>query len=99
MDFHQWRSQLVSELQMRKVPRAYARRLLRELQDHCVDLQEVEMNYGMETENPIDVTQRLGDPKQLAEQAVAARVYPTWTGRHPWLALGVATPAIFLLSV
>ena len=99
MDLHQWRSRLVSEMRVRKVPPSYARRLLGELQDHIVDLQEAEMHYGKEAENAIDYSERLGDPKRLAEQAAAAEVYPTWPGRHPWLAFVGGTPVLFLLSV
>ena len=99
MDFRQWQSRLLSELQKRNVPPSYGRRLLRELQEHVLDLQEVDMNCGMEAKNAIDYSQRLGDPAQLAEQAAAAGVYPTWAGRHPWLALLVGAPVLFLLSV
>lgn len=99
MDLHQWQSQLASELKTRKVPPPYARRLLRELQDHIFDLQEAEMNHRTEAENTINLTERLGDPKQLAERACAAQAYPTWSGRHPWLAFVAGTPAVFLLSV
>ncbi len=99
MDLHQWRSQLANELKARKVPPCYARRLLGELQDHISDLQEAEMNHRTDAENTIDFSERLGDPKQLAEQAAVAKIYPTWSGRHPWLAFVVGTPAIFLLCV
>ena len=57
------------------------------------------MNQGMEAEDTIDFAERLGDPGQLAEQASAATVYPTWAGRHPWLAFVAGTPVLFLLSV
>ncbi len=99
MDFHQWQSQLASELKKRKVPSNYARRLLNELQDHVFDLQEAEMSHGTEAENTVDFSERLGNPEQLAEQAAVTTVYPTWAGRHPWLAFVAATPALFLLSV
>lgn len=99
MDLHRWQNRLASELKARKVPPAYARRLLDELQDHILDLQEADMNQGTEAESTIDFAERLGDPKELAEQASAAHVYPTWAGRHPWLAFVAWTPVLFLLSV
>ncbi len=99
MDLHQWQSQLARELRKRRVPPSHARRLLGELEDHIFDLQEAEMNQGTEAKNTINFTERLGDPEQLAEQASLAKVYPTWSGRHPWLAFVAGTPAVFLLSV
>ena len=66
---------------------------------HHLYLKLLEMNQGMEAEDTIDFAERLGDPVQLAEQASAATVYPTWAGRHPWLAFVAGTPVLFLLSV
>ncbi len=99
MDTSQWRSQLASELRARKLPRSYVRRFLREIHDHVLDLQEAEMNECMEAESKMDLSERLGNPKQLAEQAAATMVYRTWSGRHPWLAFLAGPPILFLLGV
>lgn len=99
MDTSQWRSQLASELRARKLPRSYVRRFLREIHEHVLDLQEAEMSQCMEAESKMDLSERLGTPEQLADQAAATMVYRTWPGRHPWLAFLVGPPVLFVLGV
>lgn len=52
-----------------------------------------------EARKGIDVSERMGDPALLAEQAAAEFDYPTWAGRHPWLAFFVGAPALLMLGV
>ena len=99
MELHQWRHRLLSEMRAHKVPRSYVRRLLGELEDHIVDLQEARMSQCMEAEDHIDFSETLGSPERLAEQAAAVCAYPTWPGRHPRLAFLVGPPVLFLLAV
>lgn len=99
MDTSQWRSQLASELRARKLPRSYVRRFLREIHEHVLDLQEAEMSQCMEAESKMDLSERLGTPEQLAEQAAATMTYRTWSGRHPWLAFLAGPPVLFVLGV
>ena len=99
MDWNQWQSQLASELKARKLPPPYVKRFLREVQDHILDLQEAEMSQCTEAERNVDLLEKLGSPKLLADQAAAASLYQTWAGRHPWLAFLAGAPILFVLGV
>ena len=76
MDSQHWLESLRSELARRRLPEAYADRLLQELADHFEDLKE-------ETMSTESVTERLGDPSRVAEAAVQCR--PGFFRRHRWL--------------
>ena len=99
MDWNEWQSQLASELKAQRLPRFYVRRFLREIYDHVLDLQEAEMSQCTEAEQSMDLSEKLGNPKDVAEQAAAALFYRTWAGRHPWVAFLAGPPVLFVLGV
>ena len=66
-----WREQLDKELRRRALPAAYRQRLIEELLDHQLDLEDSQMS--MEALSPSSVETRMGDPRMIATQA--AKVY------------------------
>lgn len=76
MDNRPWLDRLREELSRRRLPRAYAERLVEELSDHFQDLTE-------ETMHTEAVVARLGEPEIVAETAVRCR--PSFFRRHRWL--------------
>lgn len=94
MDFHQWQQQLRNELHQRRIPADCAERLLNELVDHYLDLQEAtQMKSDATTNN--DVIKMLGDPKSIAT-AAAQIPRRSWAARHPLLSYLILPPLMSL---
>jgi|GEM_PF-1303156 hypothetical protein len=94
MDFHQWQQQLRNELRKRHVPADYAERLMNELVDHYLDLQEATQMTSDSTRDK-DVIKMLGDPQSIA---LAADQIPrrSWAARHPLLSYLILPPLMSL---
>ena len=91
-----WLGDLRRELESYRLPVGYVREYLAELEDHLDDLTFKE--HEMSTVSSEGVFDRLGQPRELAQEAAQQFDYPTWLGRHPWLSFVVA-PVPLLLSV
>jgi hypothetical protein len=86
------RDELHSELRRQRLPQAYIRRLLSELDDHYEDLLE-ERNTSMGAARKLQIEQgtqddlqrRLGEPAQLALFAGEHYYARSFWGRHPWV--------------
>ncbi|MBN8600900.1 MAG: hypothetical protein J0M26_07720 [Planctomycetes bacterium] len=95
MDFHQWQQQLRNELYQRHIPADCAERLMNELVDHYLDLQEAtQMKSDATTNN--DVIKMLGDPKSIAT-ATAQIPRRSWAARHPLLSYLILPPLMSLV--
>jgi len=90
MDFHQWQQLLRNELQLLQVPHDYANRLIDEISNHYLDMQEATMMNSKTTTSP-DILKMMGDPKTIA-QAAAQLPRRSWAARHPWLSYLVLPP-------
>jgi hypothetical protein len=90
MDSQPWHERLVQQLHQQHLPASYIDRLVEELADHAVDLQQE--NASMDAQQSL---QLLGSAADLA--AVAGREFRqhTFAGRHPWLTF-VAGPVAFV---
>jgi len=80
MDSQPWRERLVQQLRQQQLPPGYIDRLVEELADHAIDLQQE--NASMDAQQSL---QLLGSAADLA--AVAGREFRqrTFAGRHRWL--------------
>lgn len=90
MDIQQWQQQLRNELRLHQVPQAYANRLIKEISDHYLDMQEAAM-INPEAPPSNDILKLMGDPKAIA-QAAAQLPGRSWAARHPWLSYLVLPP-------
>lgn len=81
MAHQEWLDRLRRELNRRRLPPAYAARLLEEWADHFHDLQKE--NQGMDALN--NAEERLGTPESLAASAEREYMRRTCAGRRPWL--------------
>lgn len=90
MDIQQWQQQLRNELHLHQVPQAYANRLIEEISDHYLDMQEAAM-MNPETPQTNDILKLMGDPKTIA-QAAAQLPRRSWAARHPWLSYLILPP-------
>lgn len=94
MEFHQWQQQLRKELKLQRVPEAYANRLMEELYNHYLDIQEEAMNHST-TPSDNNVIKMMGDPKSIA---LAAAQLPkrSWVASHPLLSYLILPPVMSL---
>ncbi len=90
MPLPHWREQLDQELRRHALPAAYRLRLLEELLDHQLDMEDSLMS--MDALAPSTIESRMGDPRTIATQA--AKVYRrNFVQRRPVLCF-VAGPLI-----
>ena len=92
MDNQPWLDRVRERLARQALPPSYVQRFLEELTDHFNDLVEEKMES-----NPIS---RLGQPEQVAENAVAAYRRRRFLGRHPlaaFLVFGVSPMLLFIV--
>lgn len=94
MEFHQWHQQLRKELKLQRVPEVYANRLMEELCNHYLDIQEEAMNHST-TPSDNNVIKIMGDPKSIA-LAAAQLSKRSWVARHPWLSYLILPPVMSL---
>lgn len=90
MDFHQWQQLLLKELQSLQVPHDSVNRLIDEISNHYLDMQEAAMMNSEPSQSP-DILKMMGDPKTIA-QAAAWLPRLSWAARHPWLSYLVLPP-------
>jgi|GEM_PF-1804951 len=88
----EWLERLQWELARKRLPRAYAERLLEEWTDHFHDLQKE--NQNMEAQSA--ALKRLGTPELLAATAEREYMRRTCAGRRPWLVFLVAPLPLYL---
>src|SRR5208282_4444759 len=85
MDSQPWLSKVRQRLARHALPPNYVQRFIEELSDHLEDLKEENMEG--------DANSRLGEPEQVADNAVAAYRRRSFLGRHPvaaFLVFGVS---------
>ena len=111
MDARQQRKELEHELERQRLPRAYIERLLAELDDHLVDLQDerqTDMNTARKPETEaankqvasiLDIDERLGDPAQLAALAEQQYRRRSFLGRHPIVTFLIAPLPLVLAGI
>jgi hypothetical protein len=96
-----WLDELRAQLERKRLPPAYAARLLDELSDHVTDLLEDQMSTdALESHSVFD---RLGAPEDVARQAAAEYRRRNFCGRHPILMFVVlpvmAIPVAYFLGM
>ncbi len=91
-----WHSELHRALVRQGLPRPYRERLMDELLDHAISLQEE--TAGMDAVETDTVKQKVGEPKQLAQLAGEEYRKRTWLGRHPVVAFLIAPIPMLVLS-
>jgi len=95
MDPQRWLDELRTELQVRRLPRRYVTRLMRELSDHVTDEWEKPMSKDAHVQpGPLE---RLGSPRNVAESAERELRSRTFAARHPVWTFGVFPPLLFLV--
>jgi hypothetical protein len=75
MESQPWLDSVRQRLARHDLPPSYAQRFTEELRDHLEDLKEENMEA--------DAISRLGEPEQVADNAVAAYRRRSFLGRHP----------------
>jgi hypothetical protein len=111
MGARQQRKKLEQELQRQRLPRAYVERLLAELDDHVVDLQD-ERQTDMKTAGKpeteaankqlasvLNIDGLLGDPAQLAAFAEQQYRRRSFLGRHPIITFLIAPLPLVLAGI
>jgi hypothetical protein len=92
-----WLDEVQKRLAKNDLPPSYIRRFMDELADHFQDLTEETM--GTET----NVLSRLGEPNQVADEAIHTYRQRTFFGRHPfakfWVFAVSPVAAMFLVYV
>ncbi len=82
-----WLEELRRHLARRKLPAAYAARLMDELSDHVTDFMEDQMSTdALESRGLVE---RLGSPQEIARQAAREFTRHRFSGRHPVLMFAV----------
>ncbi len=91
MESKPWLSRVRQRLVRQLLPPSYVQRFMEELSDHVADLKEENM----------EAVSRLGDPEQVADNAVAAYRRRSFLGRHPAAAFMVfgVSPVLSFLTV
>jgi uncharacterized membrane protein YobD (UPF0266 family) len=85
-----WLDEVRQRLARQALPPTYVQRFLEELTDHLEDLKEEKME--------VDLNSRLGEPEQVADNAVAAYRRRSFLARHPvaaFLVFGVSPCVAF----
>jgi len=82
-----WLDEMRRQLARRKLPAAYAARLLDELSDHVTDFLEDQMST--DALEPRSLVERLGSPQEVARQAAREFTRRHFSGRHPILMFAV----------
>jgi hypothetical protein len=87
MEPQRWLDEVRNELQMRRLPKRYVTRLMRELSDHVLDGWETTMNTDVRVfAGPHD---QLGSPRQVADTAEKEFRSRRFAARYPLLTFGL----------
>ncbi len=87
------------ELYRRGLPVGYVERVIRELDDHRIDLvTEAQVDGGDAAAAESRAAARLGDSQHLADSLVAQYRHQRFAGRHPWLTFLVAPLPLVLAT-
>lgn len=86
----QWHDRFRAELGRQGLPPAYISRLVEELYDHVAD------SASEDSSVDVDISARLGTPRQLAAIAKAEYQRRTFAGRHPFLTF-IAGPTLAVI--